>query len=144
MQVRRAFTLLETVVSLAIFCSLTIFSIYNLKDYQARVEERQYLQWFKDSFKSTFNYCYLHNTGGRMVFDKKRIIFHTSQDDKTKTQSKKIPKSLKITSGTRANYTINNSGEATAATITVESNLSHKKIFYKIQMNWGEIIETTS
>lgn len=44
MQVRRAFTLLETVVSLAIFCSLTIFSIYNLKDYQARVEERQYLQ----------------------------------------------------------------------------------------------------
>ncbi|WP_162256531.1 hypothetical protein [Companilactobacillus futsaii] len=135
---------METIVSLSIFCSLTIFSICNLKDYQARVEERQYLEWFKDSFKSTFNYCYLHNTGGRMVFDKEKIIFHTSEGTRTQTQSKKIPKSLKITSGARTNYTINKAGEASAATIIIESSLNHKKILYKIQMNWGEIVETES
>ncbi|GAQ02033.1 hypothetical protein NBRC111452_1849 [Companilactobacillus farciminis] len=75
---------------------------------------------------------------------KRESFFILHKTTKLKLKSKKIPKSLKITSGTRANYTINNSGEATATTITVESNLSHKKIFYKIQMNWGEIIETTS
>lgn len=138
---RKGFTLLETVISLTIFCSLTLLSIYNLKDYQANMEEHQFLQWFQDSFKSTFNYCYLHKVGGRMVFDRDKVIFHTYDGIKTRNQSKKIPKTLKITHGANS-YLINSFGEAEPTTVIVESNLKHRKFFYKIQMSWGEIIET--
>lgn len=142
---QKAFTLLETTISLGIVCSLMIISIYNLKDYQARVEEHQALEWFKDSFKSAFDYSYLHGVATNLTITPNSIEFVANQ----KTASKKeyyfhkfqtLPKTLQA-ENSKITYTIFKSGQAAPITIKFDSKLTHRQYVYKVQMGWGEIIE---
>lgn len=142
---RKAFTLLETTISLGIVCSLMIISIYNFKDYQAQVEEHQALEWFKDTFKSAFDYSYLHKVATNMTIAPDAIEFNADQKTATKKEYyfhkfHKFPKSLTAGNSKRT-YTIFKSGQAAPITIEFKSDLTHKKYIYKVQMGWGEIVE---
>lgn len=140
-----AFTLIETTISLGIVCSLMIISIYNLKNYQARVEEQQALEWFKDTFKSAFDYSYLHGVATNLTIAPDSIEFNADQ----RTTGKKnyrfhkfrmLPKALKA-GNSKTTYTIFKSGQAAPITIKFKSSLTHRSYSYKVQMGWGEIIE---
>lgn len=137
--------MLETTISLGIVCSLLIISLYNLKDYQARVEEYQALEWFKDTFKSAFDYSYLNGVATNMTIAPDTIEFNADQKAATKKEYyfhkfHKLPKSL-TTGNNKITYTIFKSGQAAPITIEFKSVLTHQKYTYKVQMGWGEIIE---
>jgi len=144
MQSRKAFTLLETVISLAIVCSLAAISIYNLKDYQARADEKQAIIWFKNTFKNTFNYCYLNDKGALILLDPKEntIEFSPTAGSGMKHQIRKLPTTLKLGSNSHLRYTIYGSGQGGSMSLKFLSTLTHKTYTYKIQMGWGEIIES--
>ncbi|PMD70218.1 hypothetical protein [Companilactobacillus nuruki] len=148
-QSRKAFTLLETVISLTIFCSLIIISTINLKDYHAQVEEKQAIESFKNTFKSSFNYCYLNKMALKIYVDKtENIISFNAVGNGSKDLNKaiikkvKFPKTLSIVKFENG-YTIGNSGQAAPATIIFNSQLTNKTYTYKIQLGWGEIVEKT-
>ncbi|MQS98117.1 type II secretion system protein [Lactobacillus halodurans] len=145
-RLRSGFTLLETTIGLSIVCSLALISLSNLRDYQAQIEERQALEWFKNSFKSAFNYSYLnHNVVTLRVEPGKNIVdFSHREGLKVKHVRKLFPKTLKLKDKAKVQYTIYNSGQAPPITIQFISSLTNKTYIYKIQMMWGEIIETTS
>lgn len=143
MKVRPAFTLLETVIGLVIVCSTIMISVYNLKDYQAHIEERQAIEWFKNSFKSTFNYCYLnHKTANvYLMQNQNRIKFDIQKDNQNKSHNKelKLPRGLKIDN--QKKYIIGVNGQGGPAVITFHSTLTNKIYSYTVQMGWGEISE---
>jgi len=145
LQVRKAFTLLETVISLTIMCALVSLSVYNLKDYQARVEEKQAIEWFKNSFKSTFNYCYLHNRTAIFYWlpQKNSIQFDILQPSGSEKNYRvlKLPKTLRVASNSAIHYAISQHGQGSMMSLKFHSELTHKNYAYKIQFGWGEIIE---
>lgn len=151
MKNRRAFTLLETVIALSISCSIFVISLYNLKEYQQRVEEQQTLEWFKNTFKSMLNYCYLNKRAIRVHFDSNKITFNLDEGTNNfdpgkginKTELKKhiLPKTLKVSENFKKIYRIDSAGEAPPMTVTFVSTLTNRTYIYKIQMNWGEIVE---
>ena len=140
---RKAFTLLETVIGLGIFCFLTTISLYNLKDYQAKLEEKQSLEWFKDTFKGVFNHAYLtHRSSKFMIDNGNTIIFDISAENKeTKEIKRKLPSTLKFNENSRKEYTISSSGQASPVTIIIKSTLTNRTYKYTVQLGWGEIIE---
>ncbi len=140
---RLGFTLLETVIGLGIFCLLTTVSLYNLKDYQARLEEKQSLEWFKDTFKGAFNHAYLtHHSSKFMIDNKNTIIFDISAENKkTKEIKRKLPSTMSFNENSQKEYTISSSGQASPVTITIKSTLTNKTYKYTVQLGWGEIIE---
>lgn len=146
-KVRNGFTLLETVIGLTIFCALTLISLNNLKDYQARVEEKQALEWFKDTFKSAYNRAYLQNHASKLIIqDKNEIIYDVDKNGKNfgRHISRKLPKTLTVSENSFNEYNIHAKGDSGSVTIRFQSTLTHKVYEYKIQMGWGEIIETTT
>jgi len=144
-RVRRAFTLLETVITLTIMCTLVAISIYNIKDYQARIEEKQALEWFKSTLKSSFNYCYLHNRTAILYWlpDENSIQFDILQPSGTKKNYRKLklPRTLRVAKKEAIHYAISQSGQAAPMSIKFHSELTKKNYSYKIQFGWGEIIE---
>lgn len=143
---RTGTTLLEVVIGLAIFCSLVTVSLYNIKDYQARIEEEQSLEWFKNTFKTAFNRAYLTDQDSKFIIEKNNTIIFDMRGNykKTKHIERKLPSSLSFYENSRGEYKIYGSGEASPVTITVNSALTHRKYVYKIQMGWGEIIDETA
>lgn len=142
MKNRKAFTLLETVIALGISCSLLIISIYNLKNYQDRVEEQQTLEWFKDTFKSMLNYCYLNKRAVLVRFENNKITFNSDVGtNKAQIRSRNLPKTLSVSENFKRTYRISSSGEAPPVTIKFKSTLTKHTYIYKVQMNWGEIVE---
>jgi len=143
--VRTGFTLLETVISLAIICLLVIISITNLKDYQARVEEKQAIEWFKNNFKNTMNYSYLNKKSASMHLDSKENTIEfvaTGISIERKYYKKRVlPDSLRLTQEGDVKYLISKSGQSAPITISFTSKLTKKIYSYKIQLGWGEIIE---
>jgi prepilin-type N-terminal cleavage/methylation domain len=139
------FTLLETVISLTIICILTTISIYNLKDYQAKMEERQSLEWFKNSFKNAFNKAFLTKSGIEVIVEKQNeVIFDITNNGKGSDIhiSRRFPKTIKIFESSNNSYMIYGSGQAKAVTFTFVSSLTNRKYKYVVQLGWGEIIET--
>lgn len=135
---KAGFTIIETTIGLMIVCSLIAISVWNLKDYQARIEERQTLQWFKGKFKDSMNYAYLNREEVKVVVDSKYLQFSNG-----KSQIKRnLPKTLKLNSGHQV-FRISRSGETAPRTVIFESTLTHSKYEYTIQMGWGEIVEKT-
>lgn len=144
MKKHQAFTLLETMISLGIICSLLIISLYNLKGYQEHVEEQQSLVWFKDSFKNAFNYCYLNKRSGSLFLnqDNNKVTFNLDgKNGKRKIYQKKLPAFMSIVSASATGYWISSNGQGAPVTIIFKSALTKKKYIYKIQMGWGEINE---
>ncbi|MGQ2375636.1 hypothetical protein [Companilactobacillus zhachilii] len=143
---RTGTTLLEVVIGLAIFCTLTTISLYNIKDFQARVEEKQSLEWFKNTFKTAFNRAYLTGQESKFIIEENNTIIFDMRGNykKTKQIKRKLPSSLSFYENSRNEYKIYGSGEASPVTITVNSTLTHRKYIYKIQMGWGEIIDETA
>lgn len=141
--IRNGFTLLETVIVLAIFSLTMAVSLYNLRDYQAKVEEKQALEWFKNNFKNTFNYCYLNGTSGFLNLEpENHAIRFQLMDHPGKHKKLILPKTLSVKESKLKRYVIYLSGQAAPITITFQSKLTHREYIYKIQMGWGEIIET--
>lgn len=151
MENRRAFTLLETVIALSISCSIFVISLYNLKNYQQRIEEQQTLKWFKDTFKSMLNYCYLNKRAIIVHFDSNKITFNLDEGannfdsvegiNKAELKKRILPKTLKVSENFKRKYRIAPNGEAPPMTVTFKSTLTNRTYIYKIQMNWGEIVE---
>lgn len=143
---RKGFTLLEVLLGLLIFCFLTTISLYNIKDYQARIEERQSLEWFKNTFKTAFNRAYLTGHESTFMIEKNNtIIFDVrGKYEKTKQIERKLPSWLSFYENSGSIYKIYGSGEGSPVTITVNSALTHKEYIYKVQMGWGEIIDETT
>lgn len=140
---RRGFTLIETVIGLAIVCSLLVVSVWNLKDYQARIEEKESLEWFENSFKNEMNYSYLNQKPAYLKIRDNHIIFgRYAISGKVVLKKKILPQTLRNTNGP-IDYFIGRSGQSGPKTIIFESNLTHRKSEYRIQMGWGEIIEKT-
>lgn len=140
---RQGFTLIETVIGLAIVCSLLVVSVWNLKDYQARIEERESLEWFKNSFKNEMNYSYLNRKPAYLKIRGDHVTFgRHAVNGKIILKKKIFPKSLRNTNGP-IDYFIGKSGQSAPKTIIFESKLTHRKYEYRIQMGWGEIIEKT-
>lgn len=141
--IRNGFTLLETVIVLAIFSLTMAVSLYNLRDYQAKVEEKQALEWFKNNFKNTFNYCYLNTTSGSFsINQEEHFILFQIRDRPGKFRKLYLPKTLVVNESRNHLYNVYLSGQAAPITIEFDSTLTHHKYIYKIQMGWGEIIET--
>lgn len=149
---RRAFTLLETIISLTIFCSLVIVSFSNIGNYYQRVQEHQAIEQFKNTFNSAFNYCYLNKKTIKLYFNRKEnsieINISNSKrtnliNERTKIREIKFPKTLKIVKF-QQQYTIHNTGFAAPMTIELKSQLTNKVYLYKIQMGWGEIVESST
>ncbi len=143
---RSAFTLLETVIGLFIICSLVTISSWNLKGYQAQVEEKQSIEWFKNTFKNTMNSCFLTKKVGGLKIDKNKnqLMFSVPRPDGThKVLKKTFPQNLEIISK-KNDFDISNNGQISPLTIKFESKLTKKIYAYKIQMGWGEIIETST
>nr|WP_269083226.1 type II secretion system protein [Companilactobacillus kimchiensis] len=143
---RSGFTLLETVISLAIFCTLAAVSIYNLKDYQAKVEERQAISWFKNTFTETLNYGYLNKRAAKFQWftDSNTIKFISNGSlagQQKYYKKKKLPATLRINSNAAIDYGIADSGVAPPMSIQFHSTLTNKDYSYKVQFGWGEIIE---
>lgn len=138
------FTLLETVIGLFIFCSLTLLSFNNIKNYQDIVEERQSLEWFKNTFKSVFNDAYINQHASRfMIENHNKIIFDITGNKKgeTKEISRTLPSTLRFSENSKGEYRVSSTGEAPAATITIKSTLTNKTYIYRVQLGWGEITE---
>ena len=140
--IRNGFTLLETVIVLAIFSLTMAVSLYNLRDYQAKVEEKQALEWFKNNFKNTFNYCFLYQRVEELQINNYHKISFVSIDGHRKNHILKLPKTLSVSASDNKKYFIYDSGQAPPITITFQSKLTHREYIYKIQMGWGEIVET--
>jgi len=143
-EVRLGFTLLETVIGLGIFCFLTTISLYNLKDFQAKVEEKQTLEWFKDSFKTAFNEAYLTRQSATFNIENNReVVFTITKDGRGAKRiiSRVFPSTMKIYKSSSNQYAISYTGEAQPVTITIKSDLTKKKYIYTFQMGWGEITE---
>lgn len=142
---RFGFTILEMVISLAIICSFATISIYGLKDYQSRVEEQQFLESFKSTFKNVFNYCYLNKTAATIdIYPKTNIIIFEFNKTYRKSIRMKLPKSLEVSKSLEKTYYISQKGMSSPETISFYSKLKHKCYIYKIQMSWGEVIEKSS
>lgn len=143
---RRAFTLLETTIGLAIVCSMVLIASYNLHDYQAKVEEHQALEWFKNSLKSTFNHSYLSKRAAILYLDPVEHsieIVPGGEKNKSRYQKRIFPKTLRFASNAHMKYEIYKSGQSAPTipiTIGFYSELTHKRYIYAIQMGWGEII----
>ena len=145
MQSRPAFTLLETTISLAIVCSMALIASYNLHDYQAKIEEQQALEWFKNNLKGMFNYCYLNHESAVLYIDPSDHSIEIAPDNKLDSpryQKRIFPKSLKFNSNSNLKYSIYKAGQASSITISFNSDLTHQKYHYVIQTGWGEIIES--
>ncbi|WP_334333389.1 type II secretion system protein [Companilactobacillus sp. HBUAS59544] len=135
---KEGFTIIETIIGLMIVCSLVAISVWNLKDYQARIEERQTLQWFKGKFKNAMNYAYLNHEDAKVIVDPGYLQI---SNGKFQVQ-KHLPKTLTITTGHQV-FRISKSGETSPRTVIFQSTLTGKKYEYTIQMGWGEIVEKT-
>jgi len=143
-EARLGLTLIETVIGLGIFCLLTTISLHNLKDYQAKLEEKQALEWFKDTFKGVYNRAYLTHQGSKMIIENKNtIVFDITQNGENgdKVVRRKIPSTMTVFDNSSGQHMIYGTGKSSAAKITFSSSLTNKKYIYKIQMGWGEIIE---
>lgn len=144
---RSAFTLLETTIALSIVCFLVAISTWNLKDYQAKVAERQSLNWFRSTFKSAMNYAYLHNRPVELAIDatKGNIIFVLRNKHYEPGTAKKLtlPKTLKIISkNNQTDYYIHKMGDNQTFKIRFQSQIDQKIYDFKVLTSWGEIIET--
>ncbi|KAE9565185.1 hypothetical protein FD33_GL001191 [Companilactobacillus paralimentarius DSM 13238 = JCM 10415] len=117
--------------------------MWNLKDYQARIEEKESLEWFENSFKNEMNYSYLNQKPAYLKIRDNHIIFgRYAISGKVVLKKKILPQTLRNTNGP-IDYFIGRSGQSGPKTIIFESNLTHRKYEYRIQMGWGEIIEKT-
>lgn len=146
MQVRKAgFTLLETTIALFIVCSMVVISTWNLKDYQAKVSEKETLTWFKDNFKSAMNYSYIHNraAGFQVETTSKKLIFNFDKRNVGRAPVKKItlPKTLTIVYKDSDDYSINKLGDNQTFKIGFKSAIDQKTYNFVVLTNWGEIIE---
>lgn len=140
---KRGFTLIETIIGLAIVCGLIAVSVWNLKDYQARIEEKEGLEWFQNSFKNEMNHSYLfHKKANLRIRENKITFIRYAANGKAILKKKTLPKTLKNTNGP-IDYFIGESGQSGPRTIIFTSQLTHRKYEYRIQMGWGEIIEKT-
>jgi len=145
-RLRSGFTLLETVIGLAIVCAMALIATWNLKDYQINVEEKQAVEWFKNNFKTAFNYAYLNNNAATLNVnaESNRLVFTYNRNVGNRSIKLKrvFPKTLQIWSN-ETQYTISNDGRARGnVVIDFTSTKTGHKYSYEIQMGWGELIET--
>lgn len=130
---------METVIVLAIVCSMISITISGIKNYQARLDERIALQQFKNGWKNALNEAFLRKTYVYLSIhtDGKPIHFWT-QDGKY-DQYINLPKTLAYV-GRKFDADISNTGSTSPVTMKFHSTLNNHDYVYKIQMDWGEIV----
>lgn len=147
-RVRTGFTLLEAVITLAVVCSMAFISIYGIKDYQKRIEEKQAIAWFKNTFKDAMNYRFLANQIAQLLIDdpKNELTFSYAKKnqkptDVTSHRKMRMPKYLHLTGNHADVYYIEPNGHNDSVHFAFYSDLTHRTYDFKILMGWGEIIE---
>jgi len=144
---RSAFTLLETVICLGIFCLITTISLANLKDYRNQMEEKQALELFKSTFQNAYDYAYLTKQSCRFMVDNKNtIVFNINKDNengsfKAKIIKRTLPKTMSVYENSSSEHNIFGNSKEKPLKVEISSSLTHKKYTYNIQMGWGEITE---
>ncbi|WP_125568316.1 type II secretion system protein [Companilactobacillus insicii] len=139
----KAFTLIESIISLAIFCTLMSVSIYGLQNYQQRIEEKQVISQFKINWHNMLNYSYLNKKYTRFFYnyDTNTMTFVDLMNKKEFSHKIKLPKTLVNTKKRDVEIYVNKDGTTRPKSIEIKSTLTHKTYRYTIQMMWGELVE---
>lgn len=139
----KAFTLIEAVISLTIFCTLASVSIYGIHNYQQRIEEKQIISQFKVNWHNMLNYSYLNGKRTRFLYDyDENTMTFTDNSNADKFFHKiKLPKTLKNTKKHDVKISVSDNGTTSPNSIEIESALTHRTYNYTVQMMWGELVE---
>ncbi|MFD1417878.1 type II secretion system protein [Companilactobacillus keshanensis] len=140
---RFGFTLVESVIALAIFCSIVFATSLGVRNYQARVDEKQSMQQFKNVFKNTLNEAFLTQRYYNITISKSShsALFKTNDDDSYKVRVK-FPDTVNFLQS-KSTIQIRRNGLIKPQTIKFHSDLTNINYVYVVQMNWGEIIDKT-
>ncbi|WP_334330298.1 prepilin-type N-terminal cleavage/methylation domain-containing protein [Companilactobacillus sp. HBUAS59699] len=139
----KAFTLIETVISLTIFCTLASVSIYGIHDYQQKIEEKQIISQYKVNWHNMLNYSYLNKRRTRFFYnydDNTMLFSDFSKRDKFDYKIK-LPSTLKSTQKHDIEIYVGDEGMTGPKTIELKSSVTHRVYDYTVQMMWGELVE---
>lgn len=131
---RLGFTLVETILTLGIFCLLLIIGNSTIQDYQVKTEETLVLKRFDNLWKNELNYAYL--TGEMIsiyVYDNK-IEFSANGQKPRSLQLKTFHTDAK-------RKLIFNSGQTSPGHITLWSKVTNEEYHLTFQMKWGVLFE---
>ncbi|WP_218016040.1 hypothetical protein [Companilactobacillus nodensis] len=139
----KAFTLIEAVISLSIFCTLISVSIYGLQNYRQQIEEKQTINQFKVNWHNMLNYSYLNKrrTTFFYEYDTNTMTFNDYTRSGKFSQEIKLPKTLKSNRGHDITINVSENGANSPRTIELKSTATHRIYHYAIQMMWGELVE---
>ncbi|WP_125715004.1 type II secretion system protein [Companilactobacillus kedongensis] len=140
---RLGFTLVESVIALAIFCSIIFATSLGVKNYQARVDEKQSMQQFKNVFKNTLDEAFLTKRDYNVALKKEEhsALFKSNDTDSYKVLVK-FPDTVNYIQS-NSTIQIRRNGLIKPQTIRFHSDLTNINYVYVVQMNWGEIIDKT-
>lgn len=140
---RFGFTLVESVIALAIFCSIIFATSLGVKNYQARVDEKQSMQQFKNVFKNTLDEAFLTKRDYNVALKKEEhsALFKSNDTDSYKVLVK-FPDTVNYIQS-NSTIQIRRNGLIKPQTIRFHSDLTNINYVYVVQMNWGEIIDKT-
>ncbi|WP_242367546.1 pilus assembly FimT family protein [Lactobacillus intestinalis] len=134
----RAFSLLETMISLIISCTLIFIGSLNLKEYQSELLLLNTTREVKAAFEQAARICTIQNSPMSIsYFEKSSLLTFKGTMKNNYDRTLRINKKIKIHNLT--NLQISKNGTISPKIITVSDGNKSRKI--KIQMTWGRAID---
>lgn len=127
---RKAFTLIETVLTLFVVSGLLLFTTTQINLYRQQTEERLFFQNFESNWHNLLNMSYLQQESFTLVLKEDRMTIITP----SKYLFTRFPRSIKA-----APKSIRIDHELPIKPASINFYSHNKKLLrhYTIQMNWG-------
>lgn len=138
---RSSFTLVETVVAMAIMCGILLIPAINYHRQIAIQKEKIFLTEFRNNWNQQLKYSLLNNNTSIVYFDvsQKKQFIRFVRYPHMKENDQYLPDTLKIINDKKV-ITIHQDGSVSPQTIAFKSRLNSKVYKFKVQMEWGQLI----
>ena len=134
----KAFTLLETVITLGLTVLLITLPVFTWQHYQKTISFLMFKRELITNWETLRCQCYVNNCLGSLKINKQQITFTTFKNDVKKTNQIIVPSFLE--SAPHADFEINKRHAIAPTTLSFIDKQDHSIHHFNIQMGWGSVI----